>query len=121
VIYLGDVVNEETCKITVRAEVSNQEFRLKPGMFADVSILLSDGHPTVVVPSAAVLEEGEQRIVFVKQDDRFVRREVITGVVDGDSQEVVRGLEAGEEVVIEGNHELSAELQEDVLRAADVH
>jgi cobalt-zinc-cadmium efflux system membrane fusion protein len=121
VSYIGDVVDEETRKITVRAEVSNEQFRLKPGMFADVSILLNGGCQMLVVPSAAVLEEDKQKIVFVKEKDRFVRREVQTGVVDGDYQEVVAGLKAGEKVVIQGNHELKSKLEEEVLHAAEVH
>ncbi|MBN2473968.1 MAG: efflux RND transporter periplasmic adaptor subunit [Pirellulales bacterium] len=121
VSYIGDIVDEETRKITVRAEVSNDQFRLKPGMFADVAILLNGDCQMLVVPSAAVLEEGRQKIVFVQEKDHFVRREVQTGVVDGERQEVVEGLVAGERVVIEGNHELKSELQEEVLQAAEVH
>jgi hypothetical protein len=67
------------------------------------------------------LEEGSEKIVFVRENDRFARRRIETGIVDGDYQQVVSGLEPGEEVVIEGNHELKSKLQEDVLRAAEVH
>jgi cobalt-zinc-cadmium efflux system membrane fusion protein len=119
--YIGDLVNEETRTITVRAEVGNDDQRLKPGMFADVKILLNGGEQMLVVPLAAVLEEGSEKIVFVRENDRFARRQIQTGIVDGDYQQVVSGLEPGEEVVIEGNHELKSKLQEDILRAAEVH
>ncbi len=119
--YIGDVVDDETRTITVRADVSNEQFRLKPGMFADVDVVLNGGARMLVVPSAAVLEEGDQKIVFVKQDDSFVRREIQAGAVEGDHQRVLGGLEAGEEVVIEGNHELKSKLQEGILKAAEVH
>lgn len=119
--YIGDLVDEETRTITVRAEVRNDDQRLKPGMFADVKILLNGGEQMLVVPLAAVLEQGNEKIVFVRENDRFARRRIETGIVDGDYQQVVSGLEPGEEVVIEGNHELKSKLQEDVLRAAEVH
>jgi len=119
--YIGDVVDEDTRTITVRAEVENDDHRLKPGMFADVCILLNGGEMALVVPTAAVLEEGDRKIVFVQHEDAFVCREVETGVVNGDYQQIVAGLAPNEQVVIQGNHELKSKLQEDVLKAAEVH
>jgi len=122
VSYIGDLVNEQTCTITVRTEVANSEYLLKPGMFAEITILLNESSQTVVVPHAAVLEEGNRRTLFVKEEDSFVCREVQTGVlVEGDYQQVLKGLKAGEEVVIEGNHELKSKLMEETLNAAHVH
>jgi cobalt-zinc-cadmium efflux system membrane fusion protein len=119
--YVGDLVSEETRTVTVRAEVGNDDQRLKPGMFADVKILLNGGEQMLVVPLAAVLEDGNEKILFVKENDRFARREIETGIVDGDHQQVVKGLQAGEEVVVRGNHELKSKLQEAVLKVAEVH
>ena len=122
VTYIGDIVNEETRTITVRAEVKNDQYRLKPGMFANVEIVLNEGQQIPVVPLAAVLEEGDLKFVFVEEEKAcFRRRQVETGEVDGDYWPILKGLEVGEEVVIEGNHELKSKLQEEVLKAADVH
>jgi len=118
--YIGDVVNPDTRTITVRTEVPNDAQLLKPGMFADVDIVLDEGHQVLVVPLAAVLEEGKQRIVFVKEKEHFVRREIEAGAVDKSYQRVVSGLKRGEEVVVEGNHELRSKLKEEVLKAASV-
>ena len=118
--YIGDVVDDQTRTITVRAEVENDDQRLKPGMFADVCILLN-GDESLVVPTAAVLEEGDRKIVFVQHEDAFVCREVQTGVVNGAYQQILGGLTTDEAVVIQGNHELKSKLQEDVLKAAEVH
>lgn len=119
--YIDDLVCEVTRTITVRAEVDNDPCKLKPRMFADVEILLNGGEQMLVVPSAAILEEGDRKILFVKEGDYFVRREVETGIVDGDYWPILKGLDAGEEVVIEGNHELKSKLKEEVLKAAHVH
>lgn len=121
VTYIGDIVDEETRTITVRAEVKNDEQHLKPGMFADVNILLDETYQTLVVPLAAVLEEGNQKIVFVKEKDYFVRREVELGAAEADLRRILKGLKAGEEVVVQGNHELKSKLKEEVLKAAHVH
>lgn len=121
VSYIGDLVDEETRTITVRTEVTNDDLRLKPGMFADVCILRNGGEPMVLVPSAAVLEEGERKIVFVKHADGFARREVETCCVEGDEVEIVKGLDLGEEIVVRGNHQLKSELQRGLLEASHAH
>lgn len=119
--YIGDVVNDETRTITVRTEVANDQHQLKPGMFADVRILLNGKCRMVAVPAAAVLEESQEEIVFVKTNECFARRVIQTGFVDGRYCQVVDGLAEGEEVVVEGNHELNSELKEEVLKGAHVH
>jgi len=118
--YIGDMVDDQTRTITVRADVENDDHRLKPGMFADVCVLLNGGE-ALVVPSAAVLEEGDRKIVFVQHDDRFLCREVETGVVNGAYQQITSGLAADDRVVVEGNHQLKSELKEEVLEAGHVH
>jgi multidrug efflux pump subunit AcrA (membrane-fusion protein) len=87
-------------------------------MFADVDVLLHEGLEALVVPRDAVLEDGRQTIVFVKTGDSFASREVKTGAVNGEYLEVLDGLEAGEEVVIEGNHLLRSKLKQAVLQQA---
>jgi cobalt-zinc-cadmium efflux system membrane fusion protein len=119
--YVGDLVDDQTRTITVRTEVANEDQRLKPGMFADVGILLNGECQTLVVPVAAILEEGNEQVVFVRENDHFVRREIQTGAIDGAYRQIVAGLEAGEMVVTEGNYELKSKLQEHVLKAADLH
>lgn len=120
-VYIADLVNVETRTITVRAELANDDHRLKPGMFADVTIVLNRDERMVVVPSAAILDHGGRKIIFVSNQDGFVRREIETKFVEGDMQPVVSGVAVGEEVVIEGNHELKSLLEQEVLTAAHVH
>jgi cobalt-zinc-cadmium efflux system membrane fusion protein len=118
---IGDVVDEQTRTITVRSEVANDDLRLKPGMFADLSIMLNGDGPMVVVPAAAVLEDGAGKIVFVRQGDAFARRDVETHAIEGDEVQIVRGLKVGDEVVVQGNHQLKSELQRELLEAAHSH
>jgi cobalt-zinc-cadmium efflux system membrane fusion protein len=118
VVYVGDVVREETRTITVRAEFANKGERLKPGMFAKVCIVLDQGTESVVVPVAAVLEEGNRQFVFVKQSGNFERREVTAGPVEGADQQIVSGLRDGESVVVQGNYQLRSELKRHLLQEA---
>jgi len=121
VSYIEDVVDEQTRTITVRAEVNNEDGELKPGMFADVSILLAQTSQHLAVPANAVLDDGQEKIVFVAQGERFVRRRVETGHAHGGWIQILAGLKQGETLVVEGNHELKSKLQEQVLHAGHVH
>jgi len=119
--YIGDEIKEETRTVTVRTEVVNEEYRLKPGMFASLSILLDRQARALTVPQEAVLDDGDRKIVFVARDGEFVPRIVETGVRMNGSIEVTSGLAAGEKVVTEGNYQLKAKLYEAVLKGASIH
>jgi cobalt-zinc-cadmium efflux system membrane fusion protein len=121
VTYIGDMVDDDTRTITVRTEVANGDCRLKPGMFADVAILLNGSDPVLTVPVAAVLEQGRRQIVFVKEKDGYQRREVETALLEDGRRQVLKGLKAGEEVVAQGNHQLKSILERESLEAAHSH
>jgi len=109
VSYIGDMVRQDTRTITVRAEVDNEQQRLKPGMFADVELFLDGGHEAIVISRSAILETGDKTFVFVKDGDCFRRREVTAGPADGASQQIAAGLSAGEEVVVVGGQLLESQ------------
>lgn len=121
ILYIGDEIKEETRTVTVRTEVANGDLRLKPGMFASLSILLDRQARALTVPQEAVLDDGPRKIVFVARGGEFVPRVVETGAKMNGSIEITGGLEAGETVVTEGNYQLKAKLYEAVLKGASIH
>jgi len=121
VTYIGDVVDEATRTITVRAEVDNGEMLLKPGMFAKVDVLLNGGCEMLVVPEAAVLEERGRKFVFLKEKDYFRRRFVEVGDREGDDRQIEQGLLVDQEVVTQGNYELYSELKQEILHQGHGH
>lgn len=121
ILYVGDVLEEETRTVTVRTEVENEGLRLKPGMFANLSIVLDRQARALTVPLAAVLDDRERKMVFVRRDGDFYPRTVVTGSRLDGSIEIVRGLAEGDEVVVRGNFQLKSKLYEDVLQGSHVH
>ena len=95
--------------ITVRAQLPNASGRLKPGMFAQVS-LTPDTRRALLVPSEAVIRTGRRTIVMVRQDEGgFMPAEVRIGREAGGRTEVLAGLSAGEQVVTSGQFLLDSE------------
>jgi RND family efflux transporter MFP subunit len=120
--YISDMLHPETRTITVRTEVTNTGLKLKPGMFADLTIELSQNGHAVAVPSDAILDDQGLPFLFVARDSRhFEPRLVTVGASGGGFVEILSGLEVGEEVVTTGNFQLKSKLYEAVLEAGHIH
>jgi cobalt-zinc-cadmium efflux system membrane fusion protein len=108
------VLEERTRSATVRVVLPNPEKRLKPGMFATARIQGAHTHeprPMLAIPSAAVQEVDDHYSVFVRlAEAQFELRPVHTGDRAGEYVEVLNGLTAGEEVVVEGSFLLKGQL-----------
>ncbi|MFC1661379.1 efflux RND transporter periplasmic adaptor subunit [Gemmatimonadota bacterium] len=120
--YIADIVRPETRTITVRTEVTNTDLKLKPGMFADLTINLNENGHAVTVPAEAVLDDHGIPFLFVRKNDHhFQPRLVTVGASGAGFVEIVSGLEVGEEVVTKGNFQLKSKLYEAVLEAGHIH
>jgi multidrug efflux pump subunit AcrA (membrane-fusion protein) len=56
----------------------------------------------VLVPTVAVVHEGEETAVFVAADDKAQRRLVMLGIEDDEHAEIRSGIKAGEMVIVDG-------------------
>ena len=113
--YIGDQLNDDTRTITVRAEVHNRNYKLKPGMFADISIHLKHASRALVLPKDAVLDENNEQIVFVKLDGSYAVRIVEIGTKENGFCEIRSGIREGEEIVVKGNYQLKSKLYDELL------
>ena len=90
--------------------------RILPDMGVNVAFLeagpppeeaVVEAEPRLWIPSAALRSDGGAQVVFVARGDTVERRAVTTGLEDGGDVEVLAGLAAGEQVVVEGPAELA--------------
>ncbi len=73
---------------------------LRPGMTAEVEILVAALKDVIAVPVAAVFEQRGQAFTCVVKDGRVEKRPVELGMTNDKFIEIKRGLEVGEEVVL---------------------
>ena len=111
ITFIDPVVDPATRVARARVEVADGS--LKPGMFAIGMVQARHGHATaLLVPRSAVLWTGPRSVVYVKEGEgRFRMREVVLGAAMGNDVMIASGLEAGEEIVVNGTFTVDAAAQ----------
>lgn len=116
VFYTGDVVDESSRTLALRAIAKNDEGMLKPGMFVNVQLPSTAQADVLQVPVTAIMDHDRKSFVFVhKGGDEFERRDVSLGRSNGQSVEIASGLEEGESVVINGGFALKSQMLAELL------
>ena len=93
----------------VRIDIPNLDFKLRPGMYANVELGMDMGEG-LTVPASAIMPTGSRNIAFVdKGAGKLEPRVVQLGEQIGDHYEVKKGLAEGERVVASANFLIDAE------------
>ncbi len=103
-------IDSNTRSVRIRATLANRKLLLRPGMFAEVHLLLPVRSNVVTVPQTAIMYNPYGNAVYVVQpgDAGLVvdYRQVQTGTVRDGQIEISSGLQAGERVVSAGQLKL---------------
>jgi len=109
VIYIYPSLDPKSRTAKVRLEFPNPKGRLKPEMYADVSLKMDLGEK-LAIPEGAVIDTGVRQVAFVdKGSGYFEPREVKLGVKVDQYYEVIGGLKPGERVVTSANFLIDSE------------
>ncbi len=104
-------VDESTRNITVQGTVPNADRKLRPGMYADIEVILPENKGVIVLPASSINYAPYGDSVFIvtngKLPDgtaaRVVEQHVVKlGATRGDQVAIASGLKGGEEVVTSG-------------------
>lgn len=116
IFYTGDVVQESTRTLSLRAAALNPEGLLKPGMFVTVILPSLQTGEVVQIPASAVLDHEGSSFVFVQTGaEEFLRRDVTLGKRGDERIEIRSGLQVGDRVVTDGGFALKSRMLADLL------
>jgi cobalt-zinc-cadmium efflux system membrane fusion protein len=102
--YVATAIDPATRRLLVRATIDNKDGKLKPEMFANVTIFSASDHPAVGVPRQALIYEGDQVRIWVAHEDKSIElRQIKPGLTNGDLVEVIGNLKPGEQIVTKGS------------------
>jgi membrane fusion protein, multidrug efflux system len=108
---INSLVDQATRNIQVQATFANPDFRLRPGMFAKVSVIMSEKQDVVAIPATAIHYAPYGDSIFVVSEMKDPQGKEYKGVKEqfikigqsrGDMIAVVSGLKPGDEVVTSG-------------------
>ncbi len=106
-LLINNQIDQTTSTIQLKAQFANEDDRLWPGEFIRVRIQVDTSKDALTIPPVAVQRGPNGFFAWVaKPDGTADQREIQARSVDNDTTIVEKGLEAGEQVVVNGQHRL---------------
>lgn len=108
--YLYPRLETSTRTLRARLVLDNPELALKPGMYAQVSLLGGARSEALVIPSEALIRTGERSLVILAEGEGRFRPALVKPGADRAGQtEILAGLQEGETVVVSGQFLIDSE------------
>lgn len=104
---VAPVVDSDSGTVKVTVRVDNRDKTLRPGLFTRMDISFLHVANAVLLPKAAVLGSRDATVAYVIEDGKAMRTPVRLGYQNGDSIQVLEGVDAGAQVVVTGHAALS--------------
>jgi multidrug efflux system membrane fusion protein len=119
--FFDNTVDASSGTIAVRAKFVNDDQRLWPGQFVNVSMTTRIDAQAIVVPPAAVQVGQNGNYVFIVRPDSTAesRNVTVARTIDGKSV-VTKGVAVGEQVVVDGQMRLTNGMRVEIRSAASV-
>ncbi|MCB1823098.1 MAG: efflux RND transporter periplasmic adaptor subunit [Candidatus Competibacteraceae bacterium] len=103
VIYaIEPALDEETRTVLLRARLPNPGNKLRPGLFARVSLILERRENALTVPEQAIVPVGQTTFVYRVVNGKAAMTPVKLGLRQPGLVEILQGLDAGDRVVTDG-------------------
>lgn len=99
---VAPVFDPQTRTAQMEIEVPNPTNRLKPGMYARVSLRVADKPNALTVPRNAIVTRGSEQVVYVVDGNVARQRRIEIGIQGPERVEVTSGLREGERIVTTG-------------------
>lgn len=110
VVYVAPFGSSSNQTLSARVLLDNQQRKWPPGLYVTAEVVLGTTPVPLAISSQALQTIEEQNVVFVKSEAGFEPRPVRLGRSDGESTEVLAGLNAGDPYATRNSFVLKAEL-----------
>jgi membrane fusion protein (multidrug efflux system) len=99
---ISPVVDTATGTVKVTIDAVSPPSEVRPGSFVTIEIVNETRQTAILVPRESVIRELQDAYVFVAKDDVAEKRTVALGIEEGESVELLSGVEPGEDVITAG-------------------
>lgn len=110
VVYVAPFGTSSNQTLSARVQLDNRDRKWPPGLYVTAEVTLGASAVPLAISSKALQTLNEHNVVFVQGEEGFEARPVQLGRTDGDSTEILAGLNAGETYATKNSFILKAEL-----------
>jgi len=96
-VVLGN--KQEARTFEARVRLLDKSIKIKPGMSADVEVVVSKKEHVLIIPSQAIIERNDAKYAYVGNDNKAVLRQIKTGQFNWSFTEVTEGIQEGDTVI----------------------
>ncbi|GGN09512.1 RND transporter MFP subunit [Shewanella putrefaciens] len=108
--YVAPAIDESAGRVEIHATIDNAEFKLAPGMFANIKQYYSQGTQRLLVPQNSIIANNEERFVWLVRGDSAIKQSVKLAHNTNDGYAIVtQGLIEGDLVVKTGMQNLKSD------------
>ncbi len=102
VTRFASALHPSTRTMKVEIDFPNPDGLLRPGMYGSLTLNLETHSEALTLPAPALVTEKGKTFVYIVEDGKARRVEVMTGIDDGIRVEIVKGLQGNEAVIVAG-------------------
>jgi len=105
---ISPVIDPMSRSASCEATISNPRHKLKPGMFAEIDLIVETHKSTILLPREAVIQDLEKDIfyLFVVENEKAAKRKIEIGFTSKEMIEIRVGVNQEDKVIIKGQHYL---------------
>jgi RND family efflux transporter MFP subunit len=101
VIRSTDALDRSTRTMQVEVDVPNADYKLTPGMYAEVSLQVQNDPSALTLPLQAISRSADKTtVLLVNSQNHVEEREIHTGIEGSDRIQVLSGLMEGDRVIV---------------------
>ncbi|MCG7530767.1 efflux RND transporter periplasmic adaptor subunit [Psychrobium sp. MM17-31] len=112
---IAPVIDNKSGTFKVILALANNQSLLKPGMFAQISVIFDTHQDSLTVPSDAIIHRDGQQYVFVVSNNKASEVAVTTGYVEEEITEITGDIDSQTQIVIKGHRNLKNDTLVEVL------
>ncbi len=107
IFTVAPTINPRSRTFTVTVDITDPRDLLRPGMYAEVELILQRIPDALLIPASAVLERAGQQVVFVVEGSGgsavAAARKVVPGLTSAAEVQILSGIDSQDLVIVEGN------------------
>jgi HlyD family secretion protein len=107
IFTVAPTINPGSRTFTVTVDITDPQDLLRPGMYAEIELVLQRIPDALLIPASAVLDRAGGRIVFVVEGSGQTAvasaRTVVPGLSSAAEVQILSGIDPEDRVIVEGN------------------